>query len=180
MIVIINGSLGVGKSSVAEQLQHRFDRAVHLDGDYIGDVHPFDIYDPERIEHLYRTLAMLVGFHQQNGYSNIVINYVFESADSLQELINLLRPLDASIHVYWLTCSPKVQAGRIRERQREALDWELKRFRELQQIQADAAAQGFIGKEVDTSRLTAKDVADRIWKDIRATESSQGEGRGEA
>ena len=168
MIVIINGSLGVGKSSVAEQLQHRFDRAVHLDGDHIGDVHPFDIYDPERIEHLYRTLELLVGFHQKNGYPNIVINYVFESADSLHELITLLRPLDADIHVYWLTCSPKVQAGRIRERQREELGWELQRFRELQQIQAEAAQDGFIGKEVNTSRLDPAGVADLIWKDLTA------------
>jgi predicted kinase len=168
MIVIINGSLGVGKSSVAEQLQHRFDRAVHLDGDAIGDVHPFDIYDPDRIDHLYRTLELLIGFHQKNGYENFVINYVFESADSLQDLIALLCPLDAAIHVYWLTCSPKVQAERIRERQREQLDWELHRFRELQQIQAEAAQSGFIGKEVNTSRLTARDVADRIWNDLGA------------
>jgi chloramphenicol 3-O-phosphotransferase len=166
MIIIINGSLGVGKSSVAEQLQLKFDQSVHLDGDSIGDVHPFEIYDDARIHHLYRALQLLVGFHQENGYSNFVINYVFESPGSLQELLDLLTPLDPSIRTYWLTCNEEEQAGRIRKRQRNELDWELSRFVELQRIQAEAARQGFIGQEVDTTNLTSAEVAEEIWKDI--------------
>ena len=166
MIIIINGSLGVGKSSVADELHCKFDKSVHLDGDTIGDVHPFDIYDDARIDHLYRTLELLVSFHQKNGYHNFVINYVFESAGSLQDLLDLLRPLDSSIHTCWLTCDEKEQAKRIQGRQRDDLEWELSRFIELQRIQAMAARQGFIGKEVDTTSLTSAEVVEEIWKDI--------------
>ena len=166
MIIIINGSLGVGKSSAADELHGRFAKSIHLDGDHIGDVHPFEIYDERRIDHLYRTLALLVGFHQQNGYANFVINYVFESAGSLQELLALLRPLDPFIHTYWLTCDPQEQARRIRARGSRELDWELRRFVELQQIQRQAARQGFIGKEVDTTNYSAAEVAGKIWQDI--------------
>jgi chloramphenicol 3-O-phosphotransferase len=166
MIIIINGSLGVGKSSVADELHLKFEKSVHLDGDSIGDVHPFDIYDEARIDHLYRTLELLVGFHQKNGYPNFVINYVFESADSLQDLLDLLQPLDLSIHTYWLTCDAEEQAKRIQGRQRNELGWEMGRFVELQRIQAKAAREGFIGKEVDTTRLTTAEAAEEIWKDI--------------
>jgi len=166
MIIIINGSLGVGKSSVAEQLHWKFDKSVHLDGDYIGDVHPFEIYDDARISHLYRTFELLISFHQKNGYHNFVINYVFESPESLQELLNLLRPLDASIYTYWLICNEEEQAKRIQGRQRDAMEWELSRFVELQRIQAKAALQGFIGKEVDTTDLTSAEAGVEIWKDV--------------
>ena len=166
MINIINGSLGVGKSSVAEQLHFKFDRSVHLDGDYIGDVHPFEIYDDERIRYLYRTLELLIGFHQKNGYHNFVVNYIFESPESLQELLDLLQPLDSSIHTYWLTCNKEEQEKRICKRQHNELEWELNRFVELQQIQAKAAQQGFIGKEVDTTWLTSAEAAEKIWKDV--------------
>jgi broad-specificity NMP kinase len=44
MIVIINGPCGIGKTSVAWALNARFERAVMLDGDYLGTVHPFEIY----------------------------------------------------------------------------------------------------------------------------------------
>ena len=166
MIIIINGSLGVGKSSVAEELHWKFEKSIYLGGDSIGSVHPYEIYDEARIDHLYRTLALLIGFHQTYGYHNFVINYVFESASSLQDLLGLLRPLDPSIHVYWLTCDEKEQEKRIRARRRAELDWELKRFVELRRIQAEAARQGFIGIEVDTTGLSSAEVAGVIWNDI--------------
>jgi chloramphenicol 3-O-phosphotransferase len=166
MIIIINGSVGVGKSSVSEQLHWKFDKSVNLDGDHIGYVHPFEIYDDARISHLYRTLELLINFHQKNGYHNFVINYVFESPESLQELFELLRPLDSSIHSYWLTCNAEEQERRIRKRQRGQIEWELKRFIELQQIQTKAAQQGFIGKEIDTTNLTSVETAEVIWEDI--------------
>lgn len=163
MIIIINGSLGVGKTSVAEQLTTKFDKAVHLDGDAIGDVHPFAIYDDARITHLYRTLAHLIAFHQAHGYANFVINYVFEAPQSLQALLDLLRPLDDEIHVYWLTCSAEEQEKRIRARSRDQIGWELERFIELQAIQANAAEKGFIGTQVNTTGLSVEQVAEKIW-----------------
>ncbi|MDJ0752531.1 MAG: AAA family ATPase [Ardenticatenaceae bacterium] len=166
MIIIINGSLGVGKSSVSKAIHRRFEKSVYLDGDHIGYVHPFEIYDEARIDHLYRTLALLVSFHQENGYANFVINYVFESPESLQKLLDLLRPLDPAVHVYWLTCDPEEQEQRIRSRNRDQLGWELDRFVELGQIQAQAAQQGFIGIQMDTSGLTAGKAAAKIWQDI--------------
>lgn len=166
MIIIINGSLGVGKSTVAEEVHWKFEKSVNLDGDAIGDVHPFEIYDLARIDQLYHALALLVGFYRQNGYFNLVINYVFESPASLQDLLTLLRPLDPDIHTYWLTCDEQEQARRIHNRGRSALEWELQRFIELQRIQQNAAQQGFLGKEVNTTHLTAEQVAEKIWEDI--------------
>jgi len=168
VIIIINGSLGVGKTSVADQLHYKFDKSVNIDGDAVGDVHPFEIYDDARISHLYRTLELLVGFHQENGYHNFVINYVFESPDSLQDLLDLLHPLDPSIHTYWLTCDVGEQAKRIRNRKRDELEWEFQRFVELQRIQAEAAQRGFIGKRVDTTGLAPDEVANVVWKDVLA------------
>jgi 2-phosphoglycerate kinase len=43
VIVILNGSVGVGKTSVSWTLNESFDRSVMLDGDYLGAVHPFAI-----------------------------------------------------------------------------------------------------------------------------------------
>lgn len=163
MIIIINGSLGVGKTSVAEAIHYKFDKSVNLDGDYIGDVNPFEIYDDARIDHLYRTFAHLIAFHQENGYANFVINYVFETAQSLQVLLDLLKPLDDEIHVFWLTCDRDAQRERIQSRGGNEIEWELKRLIELQAIQAKAAKEGFIGTEVDTTGLTVAQVAEKIW-----------------
>jgi len=167
MIVIINGSLGVGKSSVAEHLHWMFQRSVHLDGDHIGAVHPFEIYDDARTLHLHRTMELLVRFHRENGYPNFVINYIFENSAQLRQLEGLLRPIDPDLHSFRLVCEPAEHEARVRRRARNSLEWELKRHVELTRIQDEAARAGNIGEPIDTTGLTAADVAHAVWMAIQ-------------
>ncbi len=166
MIVIINGPLGVGKTEVSWKLLGMFPRAVMLDGDYVGAVHPFEIYDEERVAYLYRTLHHLIAFHLANGYRDFVVNYVFETPESLAQLRHLLSDLDDVIYAYRLTCADDQMEQRIRARGNEGLMWELERFRELTAIMEANAGRGDLGYEVDTGGLTADGVARAIWLDI--------------
>jgi hypothetical protein len=65
MIVIINGPLGIGKTETAWALLDLFDRAVMLDGDYVGAVRPFAIYDAQRLRDLFDTMHLLVDHYQK-------------------------------------------------------------------------------------------------------------------
>ena len=173
MIIIINGPLGIGKTEVSWKLLEHFERAVMLDGDYIGAVQPFDIYDPQRIEYLYQTIHHLVAFHlERGGYRNYVVNYVFEEPESLARLRHLLYELDEQVYAFRLTCSPQEMERRIRRRARGLppepgrVKWELNRFRELTAIQEEAAKRGDMGIVVDTTGLNVAQVADGIWGTI--------------
>jgi broad-specificity NMP kinase len=171
MIIVINGSLGVGKSTVMDAVLHTFEKGVALDGDEIGYVHPFEIYDEQRITYLYRTLTHLICFHQRNGYRSFVINYVFESPESLAELLAMLGEIDDDVHAVWLTCDPDEQEARIRKRGRDSLTWELSRFVELRRIQAEAAKRGFIGVEIDTTGKSPEIIAESIKQKIGAAKT---------
>lgn len=166
MIVIINGPLGVGKTEVSWKLLGMFGRAVMLDGDYIGAVHPFEIYDEGRVAYLYRTLHHLVAFHVANGYRDFVVNYVFETPESLAHLRHLLSDLDDVIYAYRLTCPDDEMERRLQARGNQELDWELERFRELTAIMEAGADRGDLGYEIDSGGLTAAGVARAIWQDI--------------
>ncbi len=173
MIIIINGSLGVGKTEVSWELLGKFDKGFMLDGDHIGATHPFEIYDNERLDYLYKTMYHLIKFHISNGYENFVINYVFEEPEQLALLQEQLSDLNQEIHCYWLTCDDtNVQVERIKKRNREGLDWELKRFLELQKIQEEANGVGFIGKRVKTEDKSVGKVAEVIWGDVERTSVS--------
>ncbi|HRX17217.1 MAG TPA: hypothetical protein P5123_12950 [Spirochaetota bacterium] len=167
MIVIINGSVGSGKSTAAYSLQQQFTRSVMLDGDCIGAVHPFQIYDDSRIEYLYDTLLYLIKFHKSNGYQDFVINYVFETSQSLQSLVNRLETVDPKVCCYRITCSAEEQKKRIINRNSDQVDWELQRFIELNAIQEKAAKTGFIGKKFVTDGLSPSQIAERIIMDIK-------------
>jgi GrpB-like predicted nucleotidyltransferase (UPF0157 family) len=166
MIVIINGPLGVGKTEASWKLLSMFGRAVMLDGDYVGAVHPFEIYDDERVAYLYRTFHHLVAFHVANGYRDFVVNHVFETPESLAQLRHLLSELDDVTYAYRLTCPDDEMERRFQARGDEELAWELERFRELTAIMEAGADRGDLGYEIDTGGLTAEGVARAIWLDI--------------
>jgi GrpB-like predicted nucleotidyltransferase (UPF0157 family)/predicted kinase len=169
MIIIINGSLGVGKTEVAWKLIEKFERAVMLDGDYLGAVHPFEIYDDQRVAYLYATICHVARFHVDHGWRNLVVDYVFETPESLAQLRRALYEIDNETHAYRLTCSAEEIERRIRSRGNSDpafLAWELHRFRELQAIQAANARRGDLGLVIDTTGLSIEEVADAIWRDI--------------
>jgi GrpB-like predicted nucleotidyltransferase (UPF0157 family)/predicted kinase len=169
MIVIINGALGVGKTEVTWKLIEYFDQAVMLDGDYLGAVHPFEIYDEARIEYLYQTIRHVVAWHVEHAYHNFVIDYVFETPESLARLRHLLSDLDDVIYAFRLTCAEDEMARRVLNRNPSSADaaWELNRFRELAAIQNENALRGDLGYVTDTTALTIDQAADAIWRIIR-------------
>ncbi|MEA3396462.1 MAG: hypothetical protein U9R05_03270 [Chloroflexota bacterium] len=167
MILIINGPCGIGKTTVAWELVHRFDRAVMLEGDSIGAVHPFEIYDDSRVEHLYQTLRRLIAFHIERGnYHNFVIDYVFERPESLARLKSLLADFDDHIHAFRLLVAPMELEQRICERGEDPA-WHLRRAKELVAIQTRAARRGDVGAPVDTTGLSVAQAADVIWQKVQ-------------
>jgi GrpB-like predicted nucleotidyltransferase (UPF0157 family)/chloramphenicol 3-O-phosphotransferase len=169
MIVIINGPVGVGKTEVAWKLIGKFDRAVMLDGDYLGAIHPFEIYDEQCAAYLYDTICHVARFHVDHGWNNLVVDYVFETPESLAQLRRALNEIDDVTYAYRLTCNAEEIDRRIRLRGNSDpafLAWELKRFRELQAIQTANAKRGDLGYVIDTTNLSIDEVADAIWRDI--------------
>ena len=171
MIIILNGSIGVGKTGVALNLHERFEKSVMLDGDCIGEVKPFKLYDNQRIEYLYDALVNLISFHKQHGYNNFVINYVFETPETLASLTKRLKQLDGAIYVFWLVCDEKEQEQRIRMRGKcnksmRSVEWELKRARELNKILEEASRKGFIGERIVTTGKSIRKVGNIIWSKL--------------
>jgi chloramphenicol 3-O-phosphotransferase len=167
VIVILNGSVGVGKTSVSWAINEGLGRSVMLDGDYLGAVQPFDIYDEARVSYLYKTLAHLIGFHREHGYKNFVVNYVFESPESLSELVGCLRPLDRNIHTFWLTCTEAEQRERILKRRTDGWRWELERFTELNAILEAASQRGDIGVRLDTTGKAVGEIVGLIRQRLK-------------
>jgi deoxyadenosine/deoxycytidine kinase len=167
MIVIINGPLGIGKSEASWQLLYRLPRAVMLDMDHIAAFHPFDYYCQEHLDYAYSTAGILVEHHVRHGFSDFVINWVFESADQLKRLEKEIAPFGLPIYAFRLWCDTDEIARRIRTRNRNDIDREIARSRELVAILDAAAKTGDIGTVLDTTSLTLEETVDKIWDHIQ-------------
>lgn len=141
MIVVLNGPLGIGKSTLAEALSESIDRCVMLDGDKIAATNP-----PSSLEYLHATLELLVAHHRRFGYRHFVIDHVWTSADELFDLRRRLADLDDDIRCFLLTLPVDENRRRIERRDGaraiDERDFNLRTFRQELEVLADRSDLG--------------------------------------
>jgi chloramphenicol 3-O-phosphotransferase len=110
VIIVLNGPLGIGKSTLAEALMESIDGCVMLDGDRLIAVNPL----PENeLEHLHSTVALLVAHHQRFGYRHFIVDYIWRSTAELTDLQRRLERIDADFRAFLLTLPAEENLRRI-------------------------------------------------------------------
>jgi chloramphenicol 3-O-phosphotransferase len=118
MFILLNGPLGIGKTTLAEALTESLDRCVMLDGDHLVAANP---PAPDEMEHLHSTVALLAEHHRRFGYRHFVIDHIWRSRAELDDLCRRLRAVDAdaALRCFLLTLPAEENRRRI-ERRRQA------------------------------------------------------------
>ena len=118
MFIILNGPLGIGKSTLAEALAESIDQCVMLGGDALLALNPDP---PDQVESLHATVALLVAHHRRNGYRHFVIEHIWRSAGDLADLHDRLTTVDPRTEFYcFLLTLPAAENVRRIERRRQA------------------------------------------------------------
>lgn len=153
MIIVLNGPLGIGKSTLAEALSERIEQCVMLDGDRLVAVNP---PPPDEHEHLHSTTALMVAHNRSLGYRHFVINHLWTSAVALDDLRRRLSEIDgnADIHCFLLTLPAEENMRRIQRRARaraiDDLHLELRTFEEESEA-LQGSEGGGLGEPFDVS-----------------------------
>lgn len=131
MIIIVNGILGVGKSSTAQSLAECLENSVYIQGD---DYSEFEEFDPRNRQHLVRVLSDIARHvNSLSNTSNIIVDYIFEDQEQLDYFLSSLHANRDYRHFY-LYCNESEHRERILNRNREDIAWELERIVELRHI----------------------------------------------
>jgi thymidylate kinase len=145
MIIVLNGPLGIGKSTLAEALMESIEQCVMLDGDSLVAANP---PPADEIEHLHSTIALLVAHHRRFGYRHFVIDHVWRSRAELDDLRRRLIAMDADaeVHCFLLTLPEDENLRRI-ERRRLAREidereFELRTFEEEREMLTNSSELG--------------------------------------
>lgn len=137
MILVLNGPLGIGKSTLAEALMESIDQCVMLDGDHLVATNP---PPDDELDYLHATIALLVAHHQRFGYRHFVIDHLWSSREELDGLRRSLLAVDPELDIrcFLLTLDLDENLRRIERRQgARALDeheFELRTVGEERQI----------------------------------------------
>lgn len=118
IVVILNGPLGIGKSTLTEALSESIEQCVALDGDRLVAANP---PPADVLGHLHSTLALLMEHHRRYGYRHFVINHIWRKPAELDDLIRRVRAVhsDVAVHCLLLTLPLDANLQRI-ERRRKA------------------------------------------------------------
>jgi thymidylate kinase len=116
MIIVLNGPLGIGKSTLAEALAERIEQCVMLDGDHLVATNP---PPADESAYLHETIALLLAHHRRHGYRHFVINHLWRTPAELGDLRRRLLQVDADadIRCFLLTLPLDENLRRIRRRQ---------------------------------------------------------------
>ncbi|HSR53212.1 MAG TPA: Gar/GrdA family gentamicin resistance ATP-binding protein [Acidobacteriota bacterium] len=116
MIILLNGPLGIGKSTLAEALAESLDGCVMLDGDHLIAVNPAP---DDEVDYLHTILALLFRHHRRAGYRHFVINHLWSAPAELAHLRSKLLEVDAEadIRCFLLVLPLEENLRRIERRQ---------------------------------------------------------------
>lgn len=146
-LYLIGGTMGVGKTTVCQNLKRLLPNAVFLDGDWCWDADPFQVTDETKAMVLDNICHLLNNFIRCTAYENIIFCWVMHQQGILDSILARLDREDCEIKAISLVCT----AGALSERIR-------------QDIQAGIRQPGALARSLE--RLPLYDTLDTIHIDV--------------
>src|SRR5690606_10624463 len=102
MFIVLNGPLGIGKSTLAEALTESIECCAMISGDNLLALNP---PPADELEHLHAAIPLLVRHHRNIGYRHFVIEHLWTSSAALADLRHRLLAVEphAVVRCFLLT-----------------------------------------------------------------------------
>ena len=154
-LIVINGTMGVGKTAVSSVLNKKLKPSVWLDGDWCWHMNPW-IVDEQNKNMVEDNISYLLNnFLNNDNYQYIIFNWVLHKESIWQSLYSKLLITDYELQRFTLICNEKKLRERMIKNNRAATVVE----RSVQNYQHYLAQNT---TKIDTTELTINEVVDRI------------------
>ena len=90
-LILINGTMGAGKTTVSRALQKILPDAVFLDGDWCWDADPFLVTEETKRMVMENITFLLAQFLDCSAYQNVIFCWVMHEQHILSEVLARLR-----------------------------------------------------------------------------------------
>lgn len=112
-LIFINGTMGVGKSSVSKQLNKVLDNCVYLDGDWCWMADPFTVTEETKAMVTDNICHLLNNFIACHEYKNIVFCWVMDSESIYDSIVTKLNTQNCKIWRFTISCSSETLITRV-------------------------------------------------------------------
>ena len=89
-LILIGGTMGVGKTATSSLLKYQLDNCVFLDGDWCWDMHPFIVDEETKTMVMNNIVYQLNQFIHCSKIENIIFCWVMHQQSIIDELLSRL------------------------------------------------------------------------------------------
>lgn len=160
-LIVINGTMGVGKTKTCKELNKRLDNSVWLDGDWCWKMNPFIVNEENKKMVKENIVFLLNNFLNNSNLENVIFNWVIHDEKIMDDILEKLTNKDFQLRKITLTCSRKVLKRRISsdiakgKRDIECLERSLKYFDLYQNMDTE---------KIDTSEMATEEIVEEVMK----------------
>lgn len=158
-LIFINGTMGVGKTTVCRALQKKLPPCVFADGDDFWNMYPFLVNEQTKKMVLDNAGAALSNFIQSGQFKNILFCWVMHEKSIIKELLARIPSRPLRFFLFTLTADKKIVEKRLRQ------DIDAGRRSEGVLARSEERAQHYremLSYKIDTTLLSAEGAADLI------------------
>ena len=158
-LYLIGGTMGVGKTTISQQLKRSLDNSVFLDGDWCWDGHPFQVNEETKAMVIDNICYVLNNFLSCSAYDNIIFCWVMHEQSIIDTILNNLHTENCIVHCISLTTDPDTLIKRLSKdvesgiRNREVIDRSVARLPLYQNLNTI---------KVDTTDKSIEDIVNEI------------------
>ncbi|MBQ4552063.1 MAG: AAA family ATPase [Clostridia bacterium] len=160
-LYLIGGTMGVGKTSVSQELKRLLPRSVFLDGDWCWDAHPFLVTDETKKMVMDNICHLLNNFLHCSAYEHIIFCWVMHEQQIIDDILSRLDTTDCRIRCISLVCDEAALTKRLQK----DIDAGVRTPDVIKRSVARMPLYAALDTEkMDTTGLSAKETAKRVCK----------------
>ncbi|MFL0266855.1 AAA family ATPase [Candidatus Clostridium radicumherbarum] len=163
-LIIINGTMGVGKTATSKELNKKLNNSVWLDGDWCWMMNPFIVNDENKDMVIKNITYLLRNFLTNSSFEYVIFNWVIHYENIFDIVLQPLSDLEFEVLKITLLCSEKTLKKRILNdaklnlRDGEELSTSLERLELYKNMNT---------VKIDTTNISINQTVDKILKIVR-------------
>ena len=112
-LYMIGGTMGVGKTTVCQQLKRNLPNSVFLDGDWCWDASPFQVTDETKSMVIDNICYLLNNFLKCSAYENIIFCWVMHEQSIIHSILEKLDTKNCAVNCISLIANEKSLRDRL-------------------------------------------------------------------
>lgn len=159
-IIIINGPMGVGKTTIGKLLCTKLNRSAFLDGDWCFDLHPFVATKETKKMAIDNITHMIRNYMNCSECEYIIFNWLIDQERVYKDILEAISDLHYKLYQITLTCS--ATALEKRWYNDKINDWRIESWLEISK-KSLSYFENLETLKVDTSDNTPEYIVKKIY-----------------